>query len=459
MFYKLKERFILRGWERLPYAVQDRRTGITVFLDEPSFQTASFCNGLVDVDSPFILQKHRDAIHKMEKAGMIEKCAYGDQLEDYQRYRKMPCRFIRRAHWSITGKCNLRCRHCYMSAPQAKYGELSHEQCMNIVQQLSDAGIAQVSLTGGEPLVRSDFLDIVDALLEHNIVITQIYTNGLLVNEKLLDELDIRGIKPEFSLSFDGVGCHDWMRGLEGAEQAALDAIKLLKSRGFHVAIETALYTGNIGTLADTLKVFMEIGVDIWKTSPATDVGNWANEQGKYTLSVQELYRAYLDFIPQYKAAGAPLQLMLGGFFLCEKGSDKYKIPCKKFDGRVQSLRYSVCQSARNTMYISADGKLLPCIPLTGTDIQDEMPDILETNLIEALSDSNYLKLINMRLEDLLKENEECNQCEHILYCGGGCRASALVCSGLYTGIDSHTCYFFKHGYEQKIRAIYEHLQ
>mgnify|MGYP000436072073 CR=1 FL=1 len=86
-----------------------------------------------------------------------------------------------------------------------------------------------------------------------------IYTNGVLVNEKLLAELDRRGIKPEFTLSFDGVGCHDWMRGMEGAEQAAIDAIKLLKSKGFQVAIETVLYTGNKGTLADTLKLSMEI--------------------------------------------------------------------------------------------------------------------------------------------------------------------------------------------------------
>ena len=46
---------------------------------------------------------------------------------------------------------------------------------------------------------------------------------------------------------------------MEGAEQAAIDAIKLLKSKGFQVAIETVLYTGNKGTLADTLKLSMEI--------------------------------------------------------------------------------------------------------------------------------------------------------------------------------------------------------
>ncbi|WP_289466325.1 radical SAM protein, partial [Klebsiella pneumoniae] len=72
-------------------------------------------------------------------------------------------RYIRTAHWSITGRCNYRCKHCYMSAPDAKLGELSHETIMSIVQQLIDCGIYQVSLTGGEPLVRKDFMEIVDA--------------------------------------------------------------------------------------------------------------------------------------------------------------------------------------------------------------------------------------------------------------------------------------------------------
>ena len=67
-----------------------------------------------------------------------------------------------------------------MSAPDAKYGELSHEAVMSIVQQLIHCGVMEVSLTGGEPLVRRDFLEIVDALLAGGIQITTIYSNGRL---------------------------------------------------------------------------------------------------------------------------------------------------------------------------------------------------------------------------------------------------------------------------------------
>ncbi len=106
-------------------------------------------------------------------------------------------------------------------------------------------------------------------------------------------------------------------------------------------------------------------------------------------------------------------------------------------------------------MYIAADGRLLPCIPLTGSSLQDEMPRITEMGLIEALSDSTYLRAIDTRLEDLLAHNEKCNACEYRLSCGGGCRAGALFTTGDYLGCDEYTCYFFKNNYEEKIKAIY----
>ncbi len=455
MYCKLKEPYVLRGWEKLPHALQNLETGVTMFLDDVSWQALSFCNGRVDTDSLFLPPPFAKIIKKLIHNAVVEECAYGSGLTREQEYRLIPCRFIARAHWSITGKCNLRCRHCYMSAPEAKYGELPQEQCLDIIRQLADAGITQISLTGGEPLVRSDFLDLVNALVEHHIRIVQIYTNGVLVNKKLLDNLEERNCKPEFSLSFDGVGWHDWLRGTPGTEQIAIDAIRLLRSRGFEVSIETCLHKKNLHTLSETLELLTELGVRSWKTSPASDSGNWVREGGRYNLTSGELYDAYLDFIPEYKAAGSPLNLMLGGFFMNRKGTDTYMIPSKKYDGSEKSEGSVICGSARNNMYIAADGKILPCIPLSGLPIQGEMPSLLDTPLVEALSSSSYLERINTRLGDLLSTNEKCRECEHKYYCGGGCRAGALLTSNEYLGCDEFTCYLFKNGYETKIAAAY----
>lgn len=455
MPYVLKEPFLLRGWELLPYAVVDTRIGRSIFINDVTFQALSFCDGVFDTDNPVLLPIHRQGIAELLKNGIIEETRVPRPVQRVQKYHRFPCRYIAQAHWSITGKCNYRCRHCYMSAPEAKYGELSHEQCLSIVEQLAEAGIYRVSLTGGEPLVRPDFLEIVDALLEKKITIFQIYSNGALVNERLLHELERRGVRPDFSISFDGVGWHDWLRGVDGAEQKALDAFKLLQKRGFPSSVEMCLHKRNIRTLEKTILVLAEHGVRSVKTSPATDSGDWLKENGQLTLSAEELSQAYLDYIPKYKAAGAPLSIMLGGSFLCNKGSDKYWIPFKKYDGSEKMLRQTLCRSARTTMYIAADGRLLPCIPLTGSSLQDEMPKITEMGLIEALSDSKYLRAIDTRLEDLLAHNEKCNACEYRLSCGGGCRAGALFTTGDYLGCDEYTCYFFKNNYEEKIKAIY----
>ena len=59
---------------------------------------------------------------------------------------------MRKAHRSITGKCNLKRRYCSMSAPHAKNGERSLKVCLDIVRQNADAGILNVSLTGDELL-------------------------------------------------------------------------------------------------------------------------------------------------------------------------------------------------------------------------------------------------------------------------------------------------------------------
>jgi radical SAM protein with 4Fe4S-binding SPASM domain len=327
---------------------------------------------------------------------------------------------------------------------------------MAIVHQLSMAGIASVSLTGGEPLVREDFWDIVDALLENEIRIDQIYTNGMLVNDTLLDGFDKRGIKPAFSLSFDGIGWHDWLRGWEGAEQIALNAIKLLLARGFTVTVESVFHRDSVGTLVETMHLMAELGVHGWKTNPVSASGQWLDEGRDLDLTAEELYGAYLQLIPRYLSAGSPINIQLGGFFACEKGRQDFYFPVKKpFTNEAERLKEPLCMSARHTMYISADAKLLPCIPLSGLPAQDAFPNLYDITLVEALNNSVYMERISAPVCDLLSRRPECAACEFRLHCNGGCRAAALAenDSTDYFGIDSWTCRFFKGGYEERIKA------
>lgn len=71
-----------------------------------------------------------------------------------------------------------------MSAPDVNAHQISHEEAMNIINQLSECVVTAVQLTGGEPLIRDDFLAVIDALTERGIIVQQIYSNGALVNKK-----------------------------------------------------------------------------------------------------------------------------------------------------------------------------------------------------------------------------------------------------------------------------------
>jgi len=452
MFYKLKPGYLLRGWQKLPNALVEKG-GRTLFLSAEEMEALKLCNGLINVNLPLIPQKVRELLPLLEKHGVIVPCAQGDTIEPEQAYHLYPARYIRSAHWSITGRCNYRCRHCYMSAPDAKYGELSHEEIMDIGRQLIECGVREVSLTGGEPLVRRDFLELVDLLLSGGIKITTIYSNGLLVTHKLLDALDSRGIHPEFNMSFDGVeGWHDWLRGMPNAGKIAEDAFRRCRDRGFPTGAEMCVHNGNKHLLRATVNRLAELGCRSLKTNPITDVGAW--KEGGYgeAISMEELYQTYLDYIPDYYADGMPLALQLGGFFMASpREPDRYSLPSAKTCADPEKT--CVCGHARMVMYISAEGRTLPCMALSGMEIQERFPLIQEQGLAACLTDSNYMRLLDTRASQVLAHNPQCQSCAHALRCLGGCRAAALeTVPGDLLAPDPYACGFFRQGWEEKIR-------
>ena len=268
-----------------------------------------------------------------------------------------------------------------MSAPDAKFGELSHDQIMSIAAQLIDCGVMEVSLTGGEPLVRRDFMELVDALLAGGVRITTIYSNGKLVTDKLLDDLAERGIRPEFNMSFDGTeGWHDWLRGISHAGKIAEEAFLRCREKGFPTDAEMCIHHGNKHLLRDTVNHLAQMGCRSLKTNPISNVGAW--KEGGYgeSISLEELYQLYLDYIPQYYEDGMPLSLQLGGFFSASPGRpEEYDIPSVK--SCTNPEKTCVCGHARMVMYISAEGRALPGMSLSGMDIQEEFPLIPEIGL------------------------------------------------------------------------------
>ena len=124
------------------------------------------------------------------------------------------------------------------------------------------------------------------------------------------------------------------------------------------------------------------------------DTGDWhQNQCGQYSVSMKEAYDVFLDYIPHYYEDGKPLKLMLGGFFLGNPESNQYVIAAQKCSVDKDASNYCVCGHARTSLYIIADGRMAPCMPLSGNDeLMQTMPNLCNVKLSDALDDSTYLK-------------------------------------------------------------------
>lgn len=457
MFYRLKPGYILRGWEEMAWVLVKQPENEIRCLTQNMFQVLLLCDGKTDLPNDLLDKTLDTVLFKCLEEGIIEQCAKPCSLNTDQYYKYYRNRFIKRVFWSITGKCNFRCRHCYMDAPKGKLGELSTEEALNLIDQMAECGVLRVDITGGEPLVRKDFWRLVDKIISYKMVIRQCYTNGWLLDEKILDEFEKRKLKPEIEISFDGVGWHDWMRGVNGAENATLRAIKLCCERGFPVSVAMCIHRGNKDILPQTIKVLHEIGVKEIRVANVDQTDLWLSHCEGYELSWMEYIDIMLPYISWYYEAGRPIEsLILSGIARMDQ-----KGPCKmlvrQYDGTEACATCYLCGPTRWSCYITPEGRLLPCMPMTASPKQESFPKIQELGLKQGLRSSYYLQFVNSRIKDLFEANNECGECEYRFRCGGGCRAAALL-DGEHElmGCDRQMCSIWKNGYVGRIEKAIE---
>ena len=449
--YILMPGYALRGWKLLPYAVQYLHAPRTEFFTKEQWTLFSSCDGQTDIDWGTLSDHQKELYTHWEKNGFIRRCHAGERLMPVQEYRFYPARFKERVHWSVTGRCNYRCRHCFMSAPHAAQGEPSWDQLMAMLDAFARCGIRNLELTGGEPMFRRDFWDLVDEIHARGLVVPQLYSNGLLITDAFLEKLEERHMCPSIQFSFDGVGHHDWMRGVAGAEKTVLDALKRCRDRGFPASVSMVVCRESIGSLRESVRLMASLGVRSMKVGSAMPAGEWVNEP-EHFLPQAELYEHFLEYIPQYFEDGAPLSLGLEGFFhydIAEQKPDAFNdknIPEGEFGKAL------MCAHVRRGMYVSPKGNVLPCMTMVGTPIEEQFPNMLETPLEEILDkQSIYMDITNFRVSDYMEHNPECKTCEYRTDCCGGCRALAVQNNPTdYLSKDLYTCAYFKDGWKAK---------
>jgi radical SAM protein with 4Fe4S-binding SPASM domain len=161
--------------------------------------------------------------------------------------------------WNLTYRCNLACEHCYLDAggtPQvgtenfADRSELGTEECFRVIDEIAAFAPECVTiLTGGEPLLRRDILEIVQRAAERELWVV-VGTNGVRITENLskrLAEAGARGL----SLSLDALDPdrHDRFRKVRGAWQNTVEGAEILCKAGLPFIVQTTAGSHNLGEL------------------------------------------------------------------------------------------------------------------------------------------------------------------------------------------------------------------
>ncbi len=476
MRFRLRQPYRLRSWRGLPRVLLDADRLALTPLSEEEFACLELCDGSVDLTLPTIPDDTRQAAANLARRGIIEPCAPGEGIAPEQAHRSFPNRFVRLIHWSVTGRCNYHCRHCLMDAGSADAVssiaggglEPSLHEIEAIVDQIAACGVPAVALTGGEPLLREDFGAIAELLNRRGIRVAAISTNGSLVSEGLLDTLEGLGHHPQFILSFDGVGHHDWLRGVPGAEAAAERAIRLLARRGFRAVATLTAHSGNVDSIVETALALSSWGASELDVSLMCDEGRWsegAKGRAYRSLRTAELAEALIAAIPAYYEAGRargrlPLERLRLGPMLTVSAShpSDFRITVEYPPGK--RANYPLMRRERLEPYLSVEGRLMPSMVLAGTEFAEVLggqpfPLLSEVPLREILSDSPFLEYVGVSVEDYLRENPACAACPHFPACLGGSRVNAILRDPAHPlAPDPLTCELFRDGWVERTRAV-----
>ncbi len=298
--------------------------------------------------------------------------------------------------WEVSLACNLRCSHCLSSSGEPAHGELSREEALDLVEQLHRNQVFQVNFGGGEPFMRPDFEEILDACHQRGIM-TCISTNGTLLDEARVARL-AKSRLVAIQVSMDGATREtcDAIRG-RGVYDKAIEAIRLLAATRIPTSINTVLTTQNAGEIPAMYEMAKSLGVSL-RVSRFRPSGRGADNWEELRPTPAQLL-AFSDWLAK---SG---DVRTGDSFFSLTSQER------------QGLGLNLCGAAKLTCCVGPTGNMYPCAFLQ-TD-RFKAGSLREQSFKEIWDESEiYESFRNLRIHS-------CEECTRFDQCHGGCPAVA----------------------------------
>lgn len=161
----------------------------------------------------------------------------------------------------LTARCNLQCIMCDIwKFPSKPKVELSTKKIKNIINQMDNWEIKNLSLDGGEPFLRKDIFDLIE-YAKSKCIITNVITNATLINKNIAKRIISSGLD-HITFSLDGATArtHDLIRGRKGSFKRLIQAAGYLKD-AMRIGANTVVVEENFDELLDIVLLSRKIGI------------------------------------------------------------------------------------------------------------------------------------------------------------------------------------------------------
>ncbi len=297
--------------------------------------------------------------------------------------------------WEVTYECNLSCIHCLSDSGKKRTGELTTEQCRRVIDQMAANHVFQFSIGGGEPFVRTDFLDLMDYAHAKGIL-TCISTNGTLIDDEVARRLDHKLVYIQVSLEGASAAANDAVRGA-GSFRRAVKALECLKKRGIEVSINTVLTKYSFPELDALQDLAGSLGAK-FRVSRFRPSGRGKASWSKLNVSKEQLL-SFSDWLSGHRGVST------GDSFFSVSHEDR------------RGLGLNMCGACKLTCCVSPQGHLYPCAFLQEPEFcAGILPgDSLSSIWLESPVFNSFREL----------EIKSCETCQRFDFCHGGCPAIA----------------------------------
>jgi radical SAM protein with 4Fe4S-binding SPASM domain len=289
-------------------------------------------------------------------------------------------------HLDITYRCNERCEHCYLD--HTGDGEMNTAEIFRLLDQLAEAGVFFLTISGGEPLVRRDCFEIIEyaRALRFNV---KLKTNAVLIREKQarrLRELNVEQI--QISVYSHRAEIHDGISKLPGSLNRTLAGIRLLRAQGLKVTLANVLMTRNWEDSDGVRALAAEVGAHYTLDPTITPMMDGNRSVLRLRLPTESLRSVFQDptLVGDVAEFCAP--------------------PPEVDEGAMEGLP---CSAGHTSCYVTPRGEVFPCVQFPFS-----CGNVREQEFLEIWRNSPQLADVrSIRGKDL----PTCSSCSHLGTC------------------------------------------